>query len=718
MCAAISVIGSQGRAALQMRNLTSNPEFICPGQQVTLTFQVLMSATNLAANIQGVISLNDATWQDASDYYFADNGPHSNSTTAATATGVPVFVYQYGVTGDLFWHTYTWRTTIPNSAPYTGATTGNFIIRGMESQLNAGQGTAYDAQLILPVEFTCTKKAVYNSATLWEQESTARLVISNSCGTPSFTPTRTATRTATMTATPSITPSVTPTRTSTATPSATLTVTSTPTSTVTFTSTSTYSATPTATQTRTVTFSVTETNSPGPSPTFTATRTHTPTSTSTPTYTATPTATSTRTVTFSMTDTNTPGPTATNTVTPSNTPSITETMVFSATNTPTNSQTPTATPTHTETATWSSTRTPSPSATETVSFTSTQTRTETPTATGTWTNSFTPTESPSFTVSPTVSPTLVPVPYQVQVIVYNAAGEKVRVLFNGAAEKLPTDINLSTSLLQIGANQVDLNMGGLLNNGSTLVSWKGQNDNGQTIVGGTYYFKIEYHDPFGTTTSYTKSVQVIQGQAANYMAVYNSAGEEVYRADLLGLPERISDFSIKDDIIALAYKPDGSIETVLDAKLTDVKGVQTPFSWDGRGMQGQPLAAGTYTVKLINETATGTVTVARSVTLIKAADPSLPFEPFAAPNPAPAQGSPGLGRNLSVGYPATSLFGARCDLYNQAGEKVRSAGDPSATGRILLSYEDLASGIYLVELRGVLVTGAPYRRILKAAILH
>lgn len=311
-----------------------------------------------------------------------------------------------------------------------------------------------------------------------------------------------------------------------------------------------------------------------------------------------------------------------------------------------------------------------------------------------------------------------PVPFSVSVVLYNSAGERVRILYNGNASALPQDVKLNSQLLQIGVNQIDLNMGGVLDGGGTLVSWRGQNDNGQSVKGGTYYFKVEYHDQFGQTTSYVKSVQVIEGQGSNYLAVYNSAGEEVLRDDLSGYSHAIGDFSLDKDSLGVAFDANGVANDKITVTLLDSTGNTHSVQWDGRNSQGQPLSSGTYTMRLVNETSTGAVTTSRQVTLIKGADAGLPFDPFPAPNPAPSAGTPGHGRYLSVVYPSPGLSYARATLYNQVGEKVGAAGDPGNSGTIWLSYETLASGIYLVDVEGRLASGALYRRVLKVAILH
>jgi hypothetical protein len=761
LAAALIGLASHSIAAVQLRNLAVSPEFACPGQTITLTFQENYTV-NGGNNTWGMISTNNATWDASTDYPFmASNYPSGTSAASPGAhTGLQVAIT--GGASDGFWHNYTWVTTIPAAATGANAT---FIIRGHDGGADWAYSTTYDNEISITIELTCTKKAIYNEGTLWEQSSRARLVIQNSCGTPSFTPTRTQTPTSTATLSNTPSPTHTPSRTNTVNPSptytATATVTPSATRTITQTSTSTISFTPTrtATESRTATPSITDTNTPGPTATYTVTRSNTATNTATFTPSATPSGTPSRTATPSVTDTNTPGPTPTYTVTPSSTATrtstpthtltsshtstrtatgtVTETMAFSPTNTATITATRTATPTYTSTASQTGTPTETASRTATATYTptvsssatptETPSRTATPTYTQTATLSATPTitftftDSPTFTESPTLRPTLPPVPYQLQVMLYNSAGERVKLLYEGAAQTLPLDINLSAQLLQTGGGaSVELDMGGRLAGGQTLLSWFGDNDNGQGVRGGVYYFKLEYLDTFGSKTSYVKSVQVIEGQGANFMAVYNSAGEEVYRRSVGSPGTTYSSFSLDanpDGGVALSYDSAGASLNPLTGTLVDGQGNQVPFSWDGRNSQGLPLASGVYSVRLVNESQGGTQVVARQVTLIKDVDAGLPFDPFIAPNPI-IPGNFGVPTRLCVTYPAGALLSARANFYNQAGERVAQGDDVAAGGKLWIDYGQLASGVYLVEVEGRYNSGALYRKVLKLAIVR
>ena len=77
-----------------------------------------------------------------------------------------------------------------------------------------------------------------------------------------------------------------------------------------------------------------------------------------------------------------------------------------------------------------------------------------------------------------------------------------------------------------------------------------------------------------------------------------------------------------------------------------------------------------------------------------------------------------LGARVLLGLPAGELAGARAELYNLAGEKVAESTDWNNSGIVWLGYDGRSSGVYVVSLRGRLLSGAPYRQTLKAAILR
>jgi hypothetical protein len=539
-----------------------------------------------------------------------------------------------------------------------------------------------------------------------------RTVTETSTSTISFTPTATASPTRTVTATSTSTISFT----STSTASPTRTVTATSTSTVTF----------TATYTRSPTPSITDTNTPGPTPTFTATpsatRTVTPTATQTVTATASPThsptatqtvtrtATPSATPTSTITDTNTPGPTATytatRTATRTNTPSATETATSTAT--PTFTSTATATPsrtvtgTCTQTAVFTATNTPSSTATPSVTATRTATVTvtasrsitasSTPTAsnTATATRSASPTESATRTASPTItqtptwSNTPVPMPNQLLVTLYNSAGERVKTLFNGSVQYISTSMDLSAPLVLSGAAPVSLNLAGAAWQGVGGMAWDGDNDSGQFVSSGAYYFKIEFTDPVGGVTALIRPVQVLNGLGQHRLEVYNSAGELVATQALSGTALATGSMTLDSEAMVAGQRLDVTLKQGAN---------EVPWAWDGRNNQGVLVDSGSYTLQLVQTWPDGRREVqSKGFVVLKAPLTVLPCGEFkAVPNPVRA------GQPVTVLYdPAPGLW-LRARLYNAAGELVGSLSQDAGQGSAPLGDSRLASGVYVAE---------------------
>ena len=131
--------------------------------------------------------------------------------------------------------------------------------------------------------------------------------------------------------------------------------------------------------------------------------------------------------------------------------------------------TSTTSPTSTFTATL--TDSPTRSATATFSPTITLTATRTATATTSATNS----------PSPTDTPTIVPMPNQMKVYVYNSAGEKVLLLFDGGVSVIGAAPKLDTGLINSGYSGANLNFAGQLSSGGNGLYWNGATDNGGLV---------------------------------------------------------------------------------------------------------------------------------------------------------------------------------------------------------------------------------------------
>ena len=503
--------------------------------------------------------------------------------------------------------------------------------------------------------------------------------------TPTFTPSMTLTFTPTVAETDTVTLTATQSQTETDTP----TVTVTPTSTPTFTPSMTPSFTPTMTETDTPTLTATQSQTETHTPTVTDTSTHTPTATpsatpsDTPTLTATPTATgtftATPTFTPSQTPSDTPTETPTYTATPTDTPTATPTVTFTAT--PTFSSTPSPTPS----------ATPTPSNTVTMTFTFTYTFTDTPTPSPTHTQTPTFTDSPTATPSLTSTPTPVTLPYQLNVAVYNSAGESVRQLYEGGTNQALQTVTLSSISLIPGYQELGIDLGVLIEATSSTLIWNGDNNTGQYVGGGTYYIKFEVTDQFGKTSTLTETVAVLSAPAQSQIRIYNSAGEVVAKLDLTGISGRIVNFEMANKVMSPAALDNGGAAPGSGLMLTliDDRGVKWPFEWQGTNAQGQFVSSGAYTIQLYSVNPSSSVSTNRSqgFQIIHNLSVLSARNVLVYPNPA--------SQFIRVQIPNISGISMRLSLYNLAGELVKPHLLTSST-LTELPISDLSSGIYLL----------------------
>ncbi len=278
----ISITGTLFSAA-DVRNITTNPAYLCPGQQFTINFEV-KGDLNQNLNVAGIISIN-TNWDIGVDYLFLGKGNtiHNPPTTSWASYDTS---YDYGAPGMTIYYPKTVITTLPASIPDKSTI---YIIIKAASQYMSLAGTAAQDTEVQAIEVNCNKRAVDNIANMLQQKSEPVRLSIELCQTDTPTNTPTITRTFTPTNTRTNTPTNTPTNTRTDTPTntatntitntftATNTRTNTPTNTITNSPTNTITNTPTNTITNTFTNTITNTSTN--TPTITNTRTFTPTNT-------------------------------------------------------------------------------------------------------------------------------------------------------------------------------------------------------------------------------------------------------------------------------------------------------------------------------------------------------------------------------------------------------------------------------------------------------
>ena len=379
--------------------------------------------------------------------------------------------------------------------------------------------------------------------------------------------------------------------------------------------------------------------------------------------------------------------------------SATLTQSPSVTATPTPSLTLTVTPTLTPSATLTASPTLTLSVSETASPTVTPTKTASPTVSATLTPSPTPTQSPSQTPSKTATATAVPQPYHLVLSVYNSAGERVRKLFEGASAGAPGGIEVHAGTGPGGAPALLASVLGA--QGLAASAWLGDNDNGQALANGMYYFKLDVADAFGSVSSYAQGAPLIFKVPADRLAIYNSAGELVRELPLTAYPGGITDFRVSGG---------------KSFELSDAQGGTHAMVWDGNNALGAPAASGSYTVTLIHSEAGSRVAVKSGSLILLQGPGSSAADAVASavigPNPLPAGAA---AWRLSYAVPLRGR--AVVKLYSLAGELVALADDGSGSGSFELAAPALAEGIYLASFE---ICDGPVllaRRIIKLAAI-
>ncbi len=160
--------------AFQMRNLRVEPEFLKPGQEVTIYVEAVHDFS-LFTNLAGVFSLNNATWDNADDYLFLYN---AGEGLTALAPPVPqVYANRFMTPDQTFigWYEYSWRTIVP--ATFTEGQMLTIIVRGTQQNMPMVTLMIPQDELSITVEVNSDKGVAYNTAKMSEKTATDKLII-------------------------------------------------------------------------------------------------------------------------------------------------------------------------------------------------------------------------------------------------------------------------------------------------------------------------------------------------------------------------------------------------------------------------------------------------------------------------------------------------------------------------------------------------------------
>jgi flagellar hook assembly protein FlgD len=293
------------------------------------------------------------------------------------------------------------------------------------------------------------------------------------------------------------------------------------------------------------------------------------------------------------------------------------------------------------------------------------------------------------------APVTVVFPINVQVSVYNSAGELVKTLLIQSFAQVLQTFQLSSLTLTGQTNSIGVSLMGNL-----ATSWDGTSQNGTPVTNGQYFIKVQSTDSMGVVTSVTQTVTVNRSLSMVSVAVYNEAGEVVkhlYQALVPVGDNTIQSVSLSSSVISPggpSASPGAPAQTNI---LVAMSSGGMTIVWDGTGDAGNVVTNGQYFVEAhwVNESG-GDQTITQKVSVLNSGRGMVQGQVFAQPNLlAGGQTTTLLKVNSASSLTLTARF------YTVSGELVGTAQGLEGTNQVAWNAMGVASGFYLavVELQ-------------------
>ena len=307
------------------------------------------------------------------------------------------------------------------------------------------------------------------------------------------------------------------------------------------------------------------------------------------------------------------------------------------------------------------------------------------------------------------APVTVAFPYQVQVGIYNEAGELIKTLTVPNLSQGVGSIQLSSPSLTDEVNAIAVSL-----SASAAVSWDGTNQGGTLVSNGQYYIKVQSTGPSGVVTTVTRTVAVSRSLATLSVEVYNEAGEVVktiYQAVTVNGAGSLQALDLSQPVIA----PGGPSSTTGTPSNTmiflTVAGATVTLAWDGTTDQGQMVVSGQYLVEARWVGGAEDQTIIKQISVIGGRGSSGPLQ--AQPNVISGGQTTTV---FSVG--SSSSLTLKLRVYDTAGELAAAAEGGTGTNLVSFNAAGLANGLYIAvaDLEGP--NGFEGRQTTRFVVLH
>jgi hypothetical protein len=231
--------------------------------------------------------------------------------------------------------------------------------------------------------------------------------------------------------------------------------------------------------------------------------------------------------------------------------------------------------------------------------------------------------------------------------------------------------------------------------GERIATWDGTNGDGDPVSNGAYYVKIDNVDPYGVVSTVEKVVTVSRSIAKVAVNVFNEAGEIVrhlygYADD----PEKLSTMDV--DFSTNLLQPTegtpvpGGTNVVYITSSTGMS-----LEWDGRSDSGAIVSNGHYDIEVhYVDGKGGESAVTRGIVVQSTNERGETV--YAQPNVL-VDGQ----TTTTVKIDSTRAYTLKVQLYDVAGELIKTVTGVDGTNGTLLDVKGLASGLYIavVELK-------------------
>jgi flagellar hook assembly protein FlgD len=249
--------------------------------------------------------------------------------------------------------------------------------------------------------------------------------------------------------------------------------------------------------------------------------------------------------------------------------------------------------------------------------------------------------------------------------------------------------------------------------GAQIATWNGTNAEGDPVSNGVYYVKIDNVDAYGQVSSVEKVVTVSRAIARVEVNILNEAGEVVRHIyGYVDDPDNLS--SVNVDFSTSVLQPTDGAPAPGGANVVHItSSAGMDLQWDGRSDSGAIVTNGQYFIEVHYVDGRGSDTTQTHGIVVQSANEK-GEQVYAMPNVL-RDGQ----TTATIGIESARIYTLRVQLYDVAGELIKTVTGETGRNGATLDVKGLSSGLYIavVELRDADGKFAA-RRITKLVIQH